>query len=101
MLSVYLSEKSKYQDLARYAEVNLAIAADAEATLPALIEACKRLVTADRKRAYAERGAKYAEAARKTRQQAIEQAASGWDSSPITTARVSAEIWDQIRTEDW
>ena len=104
LITIYsgdLSEKSNYQDLGRYAEVDLAIAADAEATLPALIEACKKLITTDRKAAFAARGAKYAEAAKRTRELALEQAAFGWDSSPITTARVSAEIWNQIRNEDW
>jgi acetolactate synthase-1/2/3 large subunit len=104
LITIYsgdLAEKSNYQDLGRYSEVDLAIAADAEATLPALIEACKRLVTADRKRAFGERGAKYAETAKRTKEQSLEQAAFGWDASPITTARVSAEIWNQIRNEDW
>lgn len=104
LITIYsgdLGEKSNYQDLGRFAEVDVAIAADAEATLPALIEACRRLVTADRKRAFAERGAKLADAAKRTRDRAIEQAAYGWDSSPITTARVSAELWNQIRHEDW
>jgi acetolactate synthase I/II/III large subunit len=104
LITIYsgdLSEKSNYQDLGRFAEVDIAIAADAEATLPALIEACKRLITADRKRAFGDRGAKLADAAKRTRDRAIEQAAYGWDSSPITTARVSAELWNQIRHEDW
>ncbi|HEX4277206.1 MAG TPA: thiamine pyrophosphate-binding protein [Bryobacteraceae bacterium] len=104
LITIYsgdLTEKSNYQDLGRYAEVDLAIAADAEATLPYLIEACKKLITADRRRAFAERGAKYAEAAKKTRELALEQAAFGWDASPISTARVSAEIWNQIKNEDW
>src|SRR5262249_14553361 len=104
LITIYsgdLTEKSNYQDLGRYTEVDLAIAADAEATLPYRIEACKKLITADRRRAYQARGAKYAEAAKKTREQAIEQAAFAWDASPITTARVSAEIWNQIRNEDW
>ena len=38
--------KSNYQDFERYTEVDIALAADPEATLPSLIEACKRLVTA-------------------------------------------------------
>jgi len=104
LITIYsgdLAEKSNYQDLGRYAEVDLAIAADAEATLPSLIEACRRLITADRKRAFSERGAKYAEAAKRTKEQALEQASYAWDSSPITTARVSAELWNQIRNEDW
>ena len=104
LITIYsgdLAEKSNYQDLGRYTEVDLAIAADAEATLPSLIEACKRLITADRRRAFGERGAKYAEAAKRTKEQALEQASYAWDSSPITTARVTAELWNQIRNEDW
>ncbi len=34
--------KGNYQDFQRFPEVDIAIAADAEATLPSLIEACKR-----------------------------------------------------------
>jgi len=56
--------KSNYQDFQRYAEVDLAIAADAEATLPPLIEAVKRQMTGDRKRVFENRGAKLAEAGR-------------------------------------
>ena len=41
--------KSNYQDFQRYQAVDLAMAADAEATLPSLIEEVKKLVTADRK----------------------------------------------------
>jgi acetolactate synthase I/II/III large subunit len=99
--SADLPSKSNYQDFGRYAEVDLAIAADAEATLPALIEAVKRLITPDRKRAFDQRGVKLAEAAKRAREQALDQAAWGWDASPITTARLSAELWNQVRTEDW
>jgi thiamine pyrophosphate-dependent acetolactate synthase large subunit-like protein len=104
LITIYsgdLAEKSNYQDLGRYAEVDVAIAADAEATLPYLIEACRKLITDDRKRAFAERGAKLAAAWKKKKEVAIQQAAFGWDSSPITTARVSAELWNQIQGEDW
>jgi len=96
-----LYSKSNYQDLGPYAEVDLAIAADAEATLPALIEACKRLLTADRKRTMEERGTKWAEQHKRLRAQDLELAAVGWDSSPISTARLSAELWAQIENEDW
>jgi thiamine pyrophosphate-dependent acetolactate synthase large subunit-like protein len=99
--SLDLLEKANYQDFGRYAEVDLAIAGDAEATLPALIEACKRLITPDRKRVFEQRGEKLAEAAKKARQQSVDQAAWGWDSSPVTTARMSAELWSQIKNEDW
>jgi acetolactate synthase I/II/III large subunit len=93
--------KSNYQDFQRYQPVDLAIAADAEATLPALIEAVKRQITDDRKRAFADRGAKHATAHQQAMQAQREAAASGWDGSPVSTARMSAELWPQIKDEDW
>ena len=51
-----LLTNSNYQDFGRYNEVDLAITADAEATLPSLIEACRRLITPDRRRLFDERG---------------------------------------------
>src|SRR5499427_4830599 len=96
-----LFSRSNYQDFGRYAEVDLAIAADAEATLPALIEACKRLMTADRKRVADERGRKLAAEHKKVRERDFDLAAAGWDASPITTARLSAELYNVIKKEDW
>ena len=57
-----LYTKANYQDFYRYTGVDLAMAADAEATLPSLIEETKRQITADRKRALQDRGAKLASA---------------------------------------
>jgi thiamine pyrophosphate-dependent acetolactate synthase large subunit-like protein len=96
-----LLTKSNYQDAGRYIEADLAIPADAEATLPALIEACKRLITPDRRRAFDERGKRVAEMTAAQYEQNLAQAASGWDASPISTGRLSTEIWNQIRGEDW
>jgi acetolactate synthase-1/2/3 large subunit len=96
-----LNHKSNYQDFGRFEEVDVAIAADAEATLPALIEACKRLITPDRKRALEQRGAKLAEAHKRVRDQARQQATIGWDSSPISVPRMTMEVWAQIKNEDW
>ena len=93
--------KSNYQNFQRYTEVDLSIAADSEATLPALIEACKRLITDDRKRAFEARGIKLAESSRKALEDTRVAASYGWDASPITTARVSAELGAQIKNEDW
>ena len=93
--------KSNYQDFQRYSEVDLAIAADGEATLPALIDAVKRLITDDRKRAFQARGAKLAAAHQQAVEQARADAAYAWNASPISTARLSAELWTQIRNEDW
>jgi acetolactate synthase I/II/III large subunit len=99
--AVELSHKSNYQDFGRYVEADLAITGDAEATMPALIEEVKKALTADRRRVIAERGKKTAEAKEQWMQRHREQAALAWDASPITTARLSAEIWNQIKNEDW
>jgi acetolactate synthase-1/2/3 large subunit len=96
-----LYSKSNYQDFQRYTEVDLAMAADAEATLPSLIEAVKKLLTDDRKRTFEDRGKKLAAQHQEALQRARDEAAYGWDASPITTARLCAEIWGAIRTEDW
>jgi acetolactate synthase-1/2/3 large subunit len=93
--------RSNYQDFERYPEVDIAMAADAEATLPALIEAVKRLVTADRKNAFQARGAKLASAHQTSLEQSRVDATYGWDASPISTARLFTEVWAQIKNEDW
>jgi acetolactate synthase-1/2/3 large subunit len=96
-----LYAKGNMQDLQRYPEVDLAIQADAEATLPALIEAVKRQLTGDRKRAIAERGAKLAARREQLLVQARTAATFGWDATPISTARLCMELWNQIKGEDW
>jgi len=96
-----LSHKANYQDFGRYAESDLAIPADAEATLPWLIEACKKLMTGDHRRLADERRAKAEEAYKRAHELTRQQAALGWNSSPLTPARVSAELWAQIKNEDW
>src|SRR3989442_15398060 len=53
-----LFAKSNYTDYLKFAETDIAIQADGEATLPLLVDAVKRLMTPDRKRAFEERGAK-------------------------------------------
>jgi len=96
-----LYTKGNYQDFQRYPEVDIAMAADAEATLPSLIEACKRALTVDRKRLLDERGKKLAEQHANALDRARSEAAYGWDASPISTARLTAELWAQIKNEDW
>jgi acetolactate synthase-1/2/3 large subunit len=93
--------KSNYQDFQRFQEVDLAIAADAEATLPSLIEAVQRLITPDRRRVFQERGAKSAAARAQAQARARRQAAAVWDLSPISSARISCELWEQIKNKDW
>jgi acetolactate synthase I/II/III large subunit len=96
-----LSHKSNIQDFGHYADIDLDIGADAQATLPYLIEACKKLITADRRRAIEERGKKLAEAHKQAFNQGVESASYGWDASPISLARIAAELWPLVKDEDW
>jgi acetolactate synthase I/II/III large subunit len=93
--------KGNYQDIQRYPEVDLAIAADAEATLPSLIEAVKSLINADRKRVFQDRGSKLTRVQQDALEQTRTDATYAWDASPISTARLSAELWAQIKDKDW
>jgi thiamine pyrophosphate-dependent acetolactate synthase large subunit-like protein len=99
--AVDLFAKSNFQDFQRYPEVDVAMAADAEATLPALTEAVRKLTTADRRTAFAERRTKFEQAHARAKEAARAEAAHAWDASPISTGRMVAEIWGQIRNEDW
>jgi acetolactate synthase I/II/III large subunit len=99
--SLDLFTKSVYQNFQRFEPADLAVAADAEATLPFLIEALQRSVgdavrhRIDQRRAAHTAAWKPALAGLKT------AATFGWDASPISTARLSMELWDQLRHEDW
>jgi acetolactate synthase-1/2/3 large subunit len=93
--------KSNYQDFERFADVDLAIAADAEATLPSLIEAVKRLITGDRRSLLESRGKRLAEASDTAFDRSRLEATYAWDATPISTARLCAELWAKIKDEDW
>ena len=99
--ATHLFQRSNYQDFQRYAEVDFSVAADAEASLPALIEEIRRLTTDARREAFRQRGARVAEANRRAFDQARVDASHGWDASPVSTARLSMELWAQLKNEDW
>ena len=99
MQDVYL--KSNYQDVQRYLPVDLSINGDAQASLPALIDEVRRATGDDRRRALAARGEKLKAASAKERDRVREDAALGWDLSPISTARMAAETWNVVRNEPW
>ena len=96
-----LFSKSNYQDFQRFPQVDLDIAADAEATLPSLTESIKSQLTSDRKRALEDRRAQCAVARQESLERAREAAGYAWDASPISTARLCAELWAQIKDYDW
>jgi len=99
--SVELNTKSNYQDFQRFQVIDVPMAGDAEATLPALIEAVKAAIPGSKKGAIEQRGqaAKkaHAEAEARTKQ----AAALAWDASPISTARLCAETYAAVKDLDW
>ena len=93
--------KSNYQDFGRFQDVDLDIAGDGEASLPALTEAVKRFIDPNQRAALNERGKKLAALHLAMVEQSKSDATIGWDASPITTARMCAEVYAQIKDEDW
>jgi acetolactate synthase I/II/III large subunit len=78
---------------------------DAEASLPAIIDAVRSQMSPDKQRVVQERSAKHAAANQDARvdalRRALEQRRAGWDASPVSTARIYAELWPVIMNEDW
>ena len=94
--------RANYQDFERYQQVDIAIGADAETTLPMLTEYIKQAIPADRRAKIAERGDKARKGQAEARERMLAQAAANaWDASPVSSARLSAEIWQQIKNENW
>jgi acetolactate synthase I/II/III large subunit len=93
--------RSNYQDFQRFADIDVAIAADAEATMPELIERVRKLVNGEQRAAYEARGKKLAAAHEADVERSRYDATFGWDASPISTARLCAELYAQIKDEDW
>jgi acetolactate synthase-1/2/3 large subunit len=91
---------SNYQDFQRYVAADLNITADAQTTLPYLIEAVQREI-APGNTAIGMRGEKMREAYRGFADRARKEAALAWDASPISSARMYMELWEHLKKEDW
>jgi len=99
--SILLNTKSNYQDFQRFQVVDVEMAADAEATLPALIEAVKQALPSTRKAAIEARGQTIKKAWSDARERTRVAASYAWDASPISTARMAMEVYAQIKDLDW
>jgi acetolactate synthase-1/2/3 large subunit len=90
---------------ARGSTIERTIAIDAEASLPAIIEAARKAMTRAERRAVEERSGKHAKANHEAYVAALREALDvkrkGWNSSPVSTARIYAELWPLIENEDW
>ncbi len=93
--------KSNYQDMQRFMPVDLAISGDAEASLPALTEAVKSATSVMRRAALADRAGKLRTEYRRAKERARAQASYGWDATPVSTARLSANLWNAIKNDKW
>jgi len=86
-------------------DVDRRIDVDAEASLPLVIEEAKRLMSGSQRRAAAERNTHHAAANVEARvasvRRALDDKRNGWDASPVSTARIYAELWPLIKDEDW
>ena len=104
IISISMSEsyiRANYQDFQRFMPVDLPIAGDVEATLPALTEQVRRATGVERKSVLATRTAKLKEQHDRMIANAKEAAAIGWDATPVSTARLAMETWDAIKNEPW
>jgi len=81
------------------------VAIDAEASLAALIAAVQQTLTPARQRVIDERKRRHAAANHsafvKNLEAALEIKRKGWDASPVSTARIYAELWPLLENEDW
>lgn len=93
--------RGNYQEIGNYGGVDLLMAGDGEASMPALIEAVRRQIGRNQRVAAHARGAKLADMSRRTFEQARDEARYAWDASPISTARLCAEVWEAVKDEDW
>jgi acetolactate synthase-1/2/3 large subunit len=99
--SEYLFQGHNIHDFAGYQQVDLAIAGDGEATLPQLIAEIRRVSARDAARARQARGTQIAAAHRTIRDQELDAARYGWNSSPVSVPRMIAELGRQIQNDDW
>jgi thiamine pyrophosphate-dependent acetolactate synthase large subunit-like protein len=97
--SVYNAGQGNFQDQGRFFEPTMAIAGDAEASLPYLIDAVNRAMTSERRAQNAQREAHFRDAYAKRVQANLEQAALAWDATPISTPRLMIEVWNLLKDD--
>ena len=99
--SLTLNSKSNYQDFQQFQVVDVDLAGDAQATMPALIEAVKQALPANRMGDVDARGNALKTAWSEARDRTRQAASYAWDASPVSTARMAMEVYAQIKDLDW
>ena len=81
------------------------LVADAEASLPLIIAAARSKLGEPGRKDVAARTASHRKANHAARvaslREAVEERRAGWEGSPVSTARIFAELWPLIRDLDW
>ncbi|MBJ89932.1 MAG: hypothetical protein CMO98_08755 [Woeseia sp.] len=78
---------------------------DAQASLPLIIAATKKKLDARARSIVTKRTERHRKANRKARveslSKAVEERRAGWEGSPVSLARIYAELWSLIKDKDW
>jgi thiamine pyrophosphate-dependent acetolactate synthase large subunit-like protein len=81
------------------------IVADAEASIPLIVDEVKRLLDESKKSAVEDRIRKHSSTNHAARinelEKALEKKRKGWNGSPVSLARLYADLWPLIMDEDW
>jgi acetolactate synthase I/II/III large subunit len=99
--TMYMQGQGNYQDQQRFYQPTMAVAGDAEASLPYLIDAVNRAMTSERRAQNATRSARFMDAFATRRKVNLTEAAVGWDASPISVARMCAEVYGAIKNDPY
>jgi len=97
-------EISKWaMDYQRFPDCEQRVLADTALAIPALTQICRSRIASSPDLAGRIEQRREEIAALHDRQRAKwrEEAREGWESSPISLARLASEVWKQIRNEDW
>ena len=92
------------EDYAEALPADLRVTADTSVALPLLLERCRELLGADspgRSQEREQRRADLAERHTRTWQAWAARAQEVADASPVSTARLAAEVWEVVREHDW
>ncbi len=104
LISIGVSDlfmKAGPQTVQRFQDIDLSLAADGETTLPALVEAVRRLLDSSQQPARDARRRTLEERKQRLTGQFWRDAGYAWNASPISTSRLSFELWEAIKTKDW
>ena len=93
--------KSNYQDFQRFQPVDLPISGDAQTSIVPLTDEVKRALSPTRAAELAGKADAMKKRHREMTERVKTAAALGWDATPVSTARLSTELWNAIKNENY